>query len=145
MSVPKITLKQAEKAVKEYGFKICKKAGYSKKRIKKADKFEKKHGFRYEEVWNLDQAASCWLLPRLVQLRDVGVGFPGYLLPSAELASDKKENKKAMKKWRKILNKMIYGFYLNITKEWYEMTPEEREMVDEGVKLFAENFDQLWD
>ena len=145
MKIPKITLKQAEKAVKKYSFEVCKERGYSKKEIKKAKKFKKKHGFRYEEVWNLDNSIACYILPRLVQLRDVHYGFPNSMLEKPQDCADKELNKKANKKWNKILNKMIYAFYLYIVRDEYELSNEEKEIQEEGFKLFYEMYPALWD
>lgn len=110
MSIPKITLKQAEKAVKKNHFKISE-SGYSKKYVKKADRFERKHGFRYEDAWNLDHAIACFILPRLVQLRDTQHGYPAYFehnYPTEE---------EAVAAWDDVLNEMIYGFYIYVTKD----------------------------
>lgn len=144
METPKITRKQAEKAVKEYSFKICKEKGYSKKRVKKADKFEKKHGFRYEDVWNLDNTIACFILPRLVQLRDVHCGVPNYFIEQVGDSTDDTVIKKADKKWTKALNKMIYAFYLYITTD-FNTTEEEKQAIKEGFELFNTHFSALWD
>lgn len=145
MKVPKISRKQAEKVVKDSSFKIDKKHGYTKKEIKKAKKFKKKHGFRYEDSWSLDRSIALYVLPRLVQLRDKHYGFPATILENPEDSSNEELNKKANKKWNKILNKMIYGFYLYITKESFEMSEEEKVAQREGFALFKQYYSALWD
>ena len=145
MKTPNITRKQAEEAVRKYGFKICKEKGYSKKEVKKADRFEKKHGFRYEDVWNLDNSIACFVLPRLVQLRDVHMGYPNSMLENPDDNMDETLSKKADKKWNKILNKMIYAYYLYVTKDEYELTEEEKEKQAEGFELYSHFFSALWD
>ena len=143
MTIPKITRKEAERVVKKYSFKIDKGRHYSKKRIKKANKFEKKHGFRYEDVWNLDNAIACFILPRLVQLRDIHHGVPHSFVKGN--AFEERSIEEADKKWTETLDKIIYGFYLYITKELYEMNKEEKELFNEAISLFKEVFTSLWD
>lgn len=145
MKIPKITLKEAEKVVKEHSFKIDKNGHYSKKRIKKADKFEKKHGFRYEDVWDLDNVIACFVLPRLVRLRDVHYGVPQAFFKDNESEFKGLTVKEADKKWTETLNKIIYAFYLYITKESYEWQGEEEKIVEEGLDLFRTHFGALWD
>lgn len=148
MKVPKITSKQAEEAVKKHSFKIDASHKFSKKRIKKADKFEKKHGFRYEDAWNLDHAIALFILPRLVQLRDVGCGIPCEFLVYDENGNpvcNKETDKLAAKKWRKTLNKMIYAFYLIVTDDFIKPDSDESKAVNEGLDLFREYYFDLWD
>ena len=135
MKIPKITLKMAEQAVKEHSFKLDKKV-CSKKRAKKANKFEKKHGFRLEDSWNLDNSIACFILPRLLYLRENTIGIPGTLV--IELGDGGKEA------WDEILKTMIYGFYLYITKEDYDFTEEEKEIWKRTKELFVEYFESLW-
>ena len=137
MSVPVITRKMAEKAVKENDFKIKKGKLYSKKRAKKADKFEEKHGFRYEDAWNLDGAIARFILPRLVQLRDTSHGHPAEF---ADLGSDE-----GQKEWERILNEMINGFYLYVTKDWYDWTDEDKKVWFRAKSYFCRYFENLWD
>lgn len=138
MSVPKITLKQAEKAVKKNHFKISE-SGYSKKYVKKADKFERKHGFRYEDAWNLDHAIACFILPRLVQLRDTQHGYPvyfGHNYPTEE---------EAIAAWNNVLNEMIYGFYIYVTKDEVFWGDEDKIAWDRAKSWLCRYFSSLWD
>lgn len=136
MEIPKITLKMAEKAVRKHQFKI--KAGkfYSKKQQKEADVFEKKHGFCFEDAWNLDNSIACFILPRLVYLRKVGNGMPASF--ATEFGGGGEEA------WDEILKTMIYGFYLYITKEDFDFTEEEKEIWKKTKELFIEYFESLW-
>ena len=135
MDVPVITLKQAEKAVRKHQFKI--KAGkfYSKKRQKKADDFEKKHGFRYEDSWNLDNSIACYILPRLVWLRDTTHGYPSEFV----------KEKDGAKEWEKILNEMIYGFYLYVSKDSALWDDDEKKIWLRAKCWFIKYYSNLWD
>lgn len=135
MDVPVITLKQAEKAVKKYSFRIKKGKFYSKKDQKRADKFEEKHGFRYEDCWNLEASIALFILPRLVQLRDTTHGYP------SEFAGEVN----GMEKWEKILNEMIYGFYLYVTKDRFDWTDEDKQIWFRAKCWLCRYFCDLWD
>lgn len=135
MNVPVITLKEAEKAVRKHKFQVKKGKFYSKKQQKKADKFEEKHGFRYEDAWNLDHSIACFVLPRLVQLRDTTHGYPSEFVKEADGA----------KKWEKILNEMIYGFYIYVTKDHVNWTDEDKKIWFTTKCWFCKYFENLWD
>ena len=146
MEIKKITLKQAEQAVKKHSFKIDKKHGhYDKKTIKKANKFEKKHGFRYEDAWDLDNAIACFILPRLIQLRDTRRGYPASFIKDLSGNPTKEQDEIADKEWNNILNKIIYAFYIYITIEFYKVDKEKTEIVEEGLDLFRKYFSSFWD
>jgi len=130
--VPRITLEQAEKAVRKHKFEI--KAGdgiYTKKDQKKADDFEKEHGFRYEDAWNLDHAIATFILPRLVQLRDTTHGYPVGLTNKEE--------------WLKTLDQIIFGFYIYVTKDLIFWDDEDNKIWFRAKALFCKHFSGLWD
>ena len=138
IEVPVISLKEAKKAVKKYSFRVEEGNLYSKKDEKKADKFEKKNGFRYEECWNLDSSIALFILPRLCFLRDNLNCYPGTLLSEC---SDEDE---AVKYWNKILNEMIYGFYIYVSKDDYFWTDEEKMIWQRAKSWFCKYFESLW-
>lgn len=135
MDVPVITLKQAEKAVRKYSFRIKKSKFYSKKDQEKADKFEEKHGFRYEDCWNLETSIALFILPRLVHLRDTTHGYPGEFAGEAD----------GMEKWEKILNEMIYGFYIYVTKDPMNWSDEDKKNWFRAKCWLCRYFCDLWD
>lgn len=135
MNVPVITLKEAEKAVRKHSFRIKKGKFYSKKQQKKADKFEEKHGFRYEDAWNLESSIACFILPRLVQLRDTTHGYPSEFVSEEDGA----------KKWEQILNEMIYGFYIYVTKDSIFWNDEDKKAWFTAKCWFCRYFENLWD
>lgn len=133
--IPRITLEQAEKAVRKHKFEI--KAGdgiYTKKDQKKADDFEKKHGFRYEDAWNLDHAIAVFVLPRLVQLRDTAHGYPAEFIDNGDYEA-----------WLKTLDQIIYGFYIYVTKDLIFWDDEDKKIWFRAKSLFCRHFSGLWD
>lgn len=87
------------------------------------------HGYNYEDCWNLDWSMAKWLVPRLKHLRDNGAGYPGSLIPE---------------EWEIILNKMIAAFEL-IVEDDHFCEPEKEAIIDEGLDLFREYYQALWD
>lgn len=118
-----------------------------RKRAKKAKKFKKKWGFRYEHTWCLDQEIAKFVLPRLAYLRDHHCGYPSCLcefdrnyLPINE--------EEAEKQWVQILDDMCIAFEL-IIKDEIGGTKEEFERrqatIKKGLELFTKYFQNLWD
>lgn len=139
MDVPVITLKQAEKAVKEHTFKIKEGRFYSEKDEKRANKFEKKHGFRYEDSWNLDNSIALFILPRLIHLRDTQHGFPTYFEETYGVEGG------GAAAWERVLNEMIYGFYLYITKDRLDWTDEDKKIWFRTKCWLCRYYENLWD
>jgi hypothetical protein len=133
-----ITLKEACKAAKKATCRISKK---DKKRYKESKKFYKKNGFYFEDSWNLDASIAAFILPRLVQLRDVGQGCPSSLVNN-----DKSPNQNECHiEWRKILNTMINGYYLYCTKEHFDWKEKDFELWRQTKQLTMQYYESLWD
>lgn len=91
------------------------------------------HDFDDSETWSLDVSLAKLILPRLKRFKEITIGIP----------ADKNEGE-----WNNDLDKMIAAF------EWYASEKcfdwgdpqlnKNREMADEGIKLFAENYNKLW-
>lgn len=101
------------------------------------------NGFFFEECWNLDMTLAALILPRLIHFRDNHSGTPSCLLEYDEFDHIKEED--GFKKWNEILDKMIWAFYLYISMDFLYWTEEQKQQIDEGLKLFAEYFQSLWD
>jgi len=106
------------------------------KRYKRVMKQLKTQGFSYEETWALDSVICQFVLPRLICFRKVLSGHPGNLSPE---------------KWDEILGKMIFAFdwSLNWEEDKYDsLTDQQKDenwkRYDEGMKLFAKYFRDLW-
>lgn len=100
--------------------------------------------FFFEECWNLDMTLSALILPRLIHFRDNHCGVPGCLFECDEKGNILNEEE-GCQKWEKILDKMIWAFYLYISVDSFHWTEEQKQQINEGLKLFAEYFQSLWD
>lgn len=100
--------------------------------------------FFFEECWNLDATLSALILPRLIRFRDNHCGTPGCLFKYDEKGKILNEEE-GCQKWEKILDKMIWAFYLYISVGSLYWTEEQKQQINEGLKLFAEYFQSLWD
>ena len=129
----KITLK---KAIKVY--EPCR-LEKKDKRYKKHKKFFKKYGFWPEETWNLDNEIVYFTLIRLVLFRKTHHGIPN------EIYTEVGNDKKAAKKWDKILDKIIEGLYLHLKIDWIQKGSEDEKKVNEAKELLFKYFDYLWD
>lgn len=99
--------------------------------------------FFFEECWNLDETLAALILPRLIHFRDNHCCAPSCLFEYDEFDHIKEEE--GFKKWDDILDKMIWAFYLYISVDPLYWTEEQKQQIDEGLKLFAEYFQSLWD
>lgn len=128
---------------------LCKEV-ITKVRIKEKDErygdslnFYLTNDFFFEECWNLDETLAALILPRLIYYRDNHYGAPNCLFEYDEFDHIKEED--GFKKWNEILDKMIWAFYLYISVDLLCRTEEQEQQIDEGLKLFAEYFQSLWD
>lgn len=141
----------AEKVKKSQPYNIQKDPEQKKKRKRKAQKFYKKYGFRYEECWNLDHTLAVYILPRLAYLRDNSISYPGNLATYNEFGELIAEGYEV---WQNCLNKMILAFehiidedlgnepsFINNKEVWEKWNKEK----EEGFKLFGRYFQALWD
>lgn len=106
--------------------------------------FYKENGFYFEEIWNLDIEICRFLAPRLAFLRDNHTGFPGQLCKFDDNFNviNKEE---AREKWNKILDTMVDGFYLYMSKEEFDLTIDEKKTINKALKYFKKYFTALWD
>ena len=139
----------AKKKWRKFAFKIKNNGPYNINKSKhieqeykdKANAFEKKYGFRYEETWNLDHSIACYILPRLAYLRSHTHTYPSGLGVWNE---DKTEIiTSGFSVWMDILDKMIAAFEIVALKE--EPDWNDQAIINEGLKLFAQYYRDLWD
>lgn len=100
--------------------------------------------FYFEECWNLDVTLAALILPRLIHFRDNHCGTPGCLFEYDDNFNIINEEE-GYRKWEEILDKMVWAFYLYIFVDPIDQTEEQKQQIDEGLKLFAEYFQSLWD
>jgi hypothetical protein len=96
----------------------------------------KKDGFSDTETWGLDSVIAQFILPRLIRFKEVTNGYPPDF---------------TMEKWQEMLDKMIFAFdwTLNHDKDDnYNLSEEVKKAnwkrYSEGMRLFSDNFTQLW-
>jgi len=102
---------------------------YDPERYAKFEKQIEDNGFSNSELWNLDVSIAIFVYPRLRQFRDNLNGYPGSMTE---------------KEWVEILDKMLYAFEL-IIDDCSTFDKEKQEQINEGLKLFGENLQCLWD
>lgn len=104
-----------------------------------------KHGFDDTELYNLDVTIAQFVLPRLKRFKELSKAYPGYLTED---------------EWSDILDKIIFAFEITIDcveytgvcaelenlpfKEFKEKWKEYDAKRTEGLKLFAEHYNNLW-
>ena len=106
--------------------------------------FYKENGFYFEEIWNLDIEICRFLAPRLAFLRDNHTGFPGQLCKFDDNFNVINEEE-AREKWNKILDTMVDGFYLYMSKDEFDLTIDEKKTINKALKYFKKYFTALWD
>ena len=106
--------------------------------------FYREHGFYFEEIWNLDIEICRFLAPRLAFLRDNHTGFPGQLCKFDDNFNVINEEE-AREKWNKILDTMVDGFYLYMSKDEFDLTIDEKKTINKALKYFKKYFTALWD
>ena len=106
--------------------------------------FYKENGFYFEEIWNLDIEICRFLAPRLTFLKDNHTGFPGQLCKFDDNFNVINEEE-AREKWNKILDTMVDGFYLYMSKDEFDLTIDEKKTINKALKYFKKYFTALWD
>ena len=92
---------------------------------------EDEDGFVPAECWNLDTTFAMYIYSHLCYFRDnCNYGYPGNL---------------SKEQWDNILNKMIEGFRLLITRKEDDIPSKTKEKkIKYGIRLFAKYFSALW-
>ena len=113
--------------------------------------FFMENGFFSEECWSLDVTLAALILPRLICFKDSTSGCPASLVKEDEGGHIIDEDK-SNQLWHEILDKMIYAFWIIVSEyDGYstKLNGKEREELiaakKEGLRLFAEYFESLWD
>ena len=101
-------------------------------------RFRLKHGFWYQEIWNLDQTITKFVLPRLKCLREGRISE----LNSARKNGLNDEDLLDCIDYIKILDEIIIGFETH--NDLYLSNSLEQEKIDKGLKLFAQYYCTFW-
>lgn len=117
------------------------------------------------DVWNMDQTLALIIYPMLIKLKENSHGSPNvddkdvpdYLKSNVNNNCD---NSKIHEKWEYVLNKMIKTFLflkedeeelfeiekkLNPNLTFFEYTNKKNKECEEGLRLFAKYYRNLWD
>ncbi len=104
----------------------------NEKRLAKRDKLFAKQlkdrGWTDEDTWSLDWVIAKHILPRLKRFKEIQNGYP---------------NGETEKSWNKKLDTMIKAFEVAANDPW-SMSEKQEKTANEGLKLFAENYFNLW-
>jgi hypothetical protein len=112
-------------------------------------------GWDDSELWSLDFTIFEFAAPRLRRFAEISVGYPlhfnltdeeidGYW----ELSGEEQQvlNRKSEEGWTKAVNKMARAMEIILEKDgWLGLDEELEQEVKEGLELFHEYFDYLWD
>lgn len=97
-------------------------------RCKKCVQFRKEHTFEYLDIFGFYLIIAEFLVPRLKAFKKYNFSYPMGL---------------TKKKWNTILNKIILAFEI-IIKDDVVYESKKVAKIEEGLKLFAEYYRDLW-
>jgi len=87
-------------------------------------------GFSNQDLWNLDQTITDFILPRLKAFKNMTCAHP------ADLSFDE---------WMLVLDKMIKSFEISSKIFSSDNLKNQNKEFDEGMKLFIKYYGGLWD
>ena len=87
-------------------------------------------GWDDSEVWNLEYTISKFTLPRLKRLKEIQNIHPSNITEE---------------EWSDCVDKMILAFELNIKDFEDGINVEERKKMEDGLLIFAQYYQSLWD
>lgn len=112
---------------------------------KENNKFVRKWGFSYNDMWDLDAEIARFILPRLAYFRAHNDSFPGIFVKETD---DEEENRKqseaAEQKWDRILETICDGLHLYLEKGFQWFNKEEEERWATAKQYLFEYFEYLW-
>lgn len=128
------------------------------KRYKHHMKQLKKTGLSSTECWSLCSVISEFTLPRLKLFRKDMNGFPsefsdqsfdsiGNLDDGSGKLSKKamvKANNKAFKKWRNVIDDMIFAHGKIVDDNWHEWSKKDNIRITRGLDAFHKYYQHLW-
>lgn len=115
--------------------------------------FRIRNGWDNSDTWTLYNTISKFILPRLKRFKEVNNGTPNEIYKKYRDPNRKvSENiRLASKEWNEKLDKMILSFETIINEDIFEHDwsdkkywKKQRKIEKEGLKLFAEYFQDLW-
>lgn len=88
-------------------------------------------GFDDTELWNLDSTIAQFILPRLKRFKEMTDKYP-----NPDFSS--------MEEWNEALDKMIGAFHFMVEEKYGCFDGPMFEDAEEGLRLFAQYFGNLW-
>jgi|GEM_PF-1149375 len=98
--------------------------------------------FPIEEAWNVNHYIAKYALPRIQALIEIEEKKSPGTVPGD--LSDKYGIEKGHKCWLKYLREMEYAFHTFSTDSFSFETSENKKRTKEGLHLFAEYYEHLW-
>lgn len=96
---------------------------------------KKKQQIKAQELWGLDVHLAKLILPKLKAFREMHrISYPCNL-----------KNNGGFEEWNNILDKMIFAFQYVVEEDKCKVYLSDYDKYEEGIKLFAEYFMDLWD
>ena len=96
-----------------------------KKQLKKLGKY-----IPYSDTYNLDMIIAQFIVPRLELFKKLTDCYPHQF--------------DSMEEWHEILNKMITAFKVISCKTGCKRSEEDRAIINGGLDLFREYYNELW-
>jgi len=106
-----------------------------------------KWGFNPKDIWSLDDSLSRWIIPRLKRLKETKQGCPmidGFDHVYKNNDATDEEWQEVYDGWDDIMDKMILAFELVVKDDTRVLGKGEDKKIEEGLKLFARYFRNLW-
>lgn len=105
------------------------------------------------DTWNADHTLALIILPVLKQLKETKHGIPCSMLESRDWDTTDEDMIVGQANWDRVMDKMIWSFQEIANDDFFEKYPEydlviyraHYAKIQEGLKLFAEHFQSLWD
>ena len=113
----------------KYYFGFAKEMSLGDDRHKEWSEQRQTLGFDDTETWSLKTTIAKFILPRLKHFKERHFDHPCDI---------------TFEKWNEILDKMIFSFEYYANDKLEIVSEENFEKVEEGIKLFARYFGDLW-
>jgi hypothetical protein len=99
------------------------------KRVKRMIKQLEYQGWTDMDTWSLDHALARWMVPRLTRFIEVTNGHPCDV---------------TWKQWKLLLRKMLKGFKIIGSDDYWLMTKKQTKAVDEALDIFRKYAFNFW-
>jgi len=98
--------------------------------------------FPIEEAWNANRFIAKYALPRIQALIEIEKTSPYATVP--RVLGEKYSVEQGLRLWLKYLGEMEFAFHVFSTDTFSFETKENQERAKQGLHLFAEYYECLW-